>query len=89
MNVDKKVQELLSKEYRMDFWDCYNDEPNTEEWMLEQAIENSLIVVGEVLKQWEYIDTYLGNGNGELNPNLKYWQEVNNKLLKMKKDVDK
>ncbi len=49
MNVDKKVQELLSKEYRMDYWDCYNDEPNTDEWMLEQAVENSLIVVEEIL----------------------------------------
>ena len=85
MNVDKKVQELLSKEYRMDFWDCYNDEPNTEEWMLEQAIDNSLIVVEEMLAflikdlKWDK------KNNG----NVHFWQEVKNKLLKMKKDVDK
>lgn len=85
MNVDKKVQELLSKEYRMDFWDCYNDEPNTEEWMLEQAIDNSLIVVEEIL-------TFLIKDlkwDKKTNGNIHFWQEVKKKLLKMKKDVDK
>ena len=38
--------------------------------------EMSLIVVNEVTEQWEYVDTYLADLNGELNPNLKYWHDV-------------
>jgi hypothetical protein len=85
MNVDKKVQELLSKGYKMDYWDCYNDEPNTDEWMFEQQIENSLIVVEEVLNflindlKWDV----------ETNGNIHFWQEVKDRLIKMKEDVDK
>jgi hypothetical protein len=36
--------------------------------------------VEQIIEQWEYIDTYLANGNGELNPNLKYWHEVKKEL---------
>ena len=82
MNVDKKVQELLNKEYRMDFWDCYNDEPNTEEWMFEQQVDNSLIVVDEMLN-------FLINDLkwcAETNGNVVFWTEVKDKLLKMKDD---
>jgi hypothetical protein len=34
------------------------------------------IAVNEIIEQWEYIDTYLADGRGELTPNLKYWYEV-------------
>lgn len=40
--------------------------------------EMSLIVANEVTEQWEYIDTYLADLGGQLNPNLKYWYEVIN-----------
>lgn len=39
-----------------------------------------LCVVDEIITQWEYIDTYLADGQGGLNPNLKYWQEVKKEL---------
>jgi len=79
MNVDKKVKELLNKPYKTDYWDCYNDEPNSDDWMLEQAIENSLIVVEEMLNflindlKWD-VDS---------NGNIHFWQEVENKLKTM------
>lgn len=38
--------------------------------------EMSLIVANEVTEQWEYVDTYLADLNGQLNPNLKYWYDV-------------
>ena len=38
--------------------------------------EMALIVASEVIEQCEYIDTYLADRQGELNPNLKYWYEV-------------
>jgi hypothetical protein len=41
-----------------------------------RACELALIAVDEVIEQWDYLDTYLGDGNGELNPNLKYWYDV-------------
>ncbi|HSE99930.1 MAG TPA: hypothetical protein VLA48_03455 [Nitrososphaeraceae archaeon] len=78
MNVDKKVKELLSKDYRMDYWDCRNDEPNSEEWMLEQAIENSLIVVEEILIVLESNDI-----EGYSQDLIYFWQEVENKLKTM------
>ena len=42
----------------------------------------ALIAVFEIIDQWEYIDTYLANLNGEFNPNLHYWQEVEQELIK-------
>lgn len=36
--------------------------------------------VDEIIFQWEYIDTYLADGNGKLNPNLKYWYEVKKEI---------
>ena len=42
----------------------------------------ALICVKHIIEQWE---TYLGDGRGELNPNLRFWKEVKiemvNKIL--------
>lgn len=43
---------------------------------LKEAKEFALIAISEIIEQWDYIDTYLGDGRGELNPNLRYWYEV-------------
>ena len=54
----------------------------------ENVRQCALIVVKEVIEQWDYIDTYLADMNGELNPNLKYWydvrEEINNWKIKNK-----
>lgn len=81
MTVKQKVKELLSKPYKMDYWDCRNDEPNSEEWMLKQKIENSLIVVEEIIKSSPSLPI-LGEG-GYLYEATKFWQEVENKLKTM------
>ena len=47
---------------------------------IKAAIRCALIAVKEIIIQWDYIDTYLGNGNGELNPNLEYWYKVEEEL---------
>ena len=44
----------------------------------------ALTCVNEVIKQWEYIDVYLADMGGELNPNLKYWYEVKKEIKKVK-----
>ena len=36
----------------------------------------SLILIDEVIGQWEYIDTYLSDFRGVFNPNLKFWYSV-------------
>ena len=51
--------------------------------ILSQAKKVAHITVDEVIAQWENIDTYLADGGGELNPNLRYWQEVKQELDKL------
>jgi hypothetical protein len=47
------------------------------------AKQCALIAVDEIIIQWEYIDTYLSDLNGELNPNLKYWYDVKQEIEKL------
>ena len=49
----------------------------------KQAIDCALICVDEIVEQWEYVDTYIADLNGKLNPNLKYWIEVKQELNKL------
>ena len=48
----------------------------------DTAKQCALIAVDEIIGQWEVIDVYLADGNGQLNQNLKYWYTV-------KKEIDK
>jgi len=43
----------------------------------------AIVAVDEIIEQWEYIDTYISDLGGKLNPNLKYWQEVKSELEKL------
>jgi len=40
----------------------------------------ALIAVDEIIGQWEIIDVYLADGNGQLNQNLKYWYTVKQEI---------
>ena len=68
------------------FWNFKNI---PDKWKNEKVFQNyyakqcALLAVDEIIEQWIYIDTYLGNGNGELNPNLKYWKEVKQEIQKL------
>jgi len=42
-----------------------------------------LVTVKEVVAQWEVVDAYIANGQGKLNPNLRYWYEVEQELNKL------
>ncbi|HFK5582123.1 hypothetical protein CMU15_00435 [Elizabethkingia anophelis] len=61
-----------------------NDIIQDNEVAAELARVNAMILADEIISQWEYIDTYLADLNGELNPNLKYWYSVKEELEKMK-----
>lgn len=71
MTPKEKALELYEK-FTFPCWEC--DE-------FAKAKESSLIAVDEIIGQWEIIDVYLADGNGELNQNLKYWYTV-------KKEID-
>jgi len=68
MEPQEKAKQILNK-----FWnkfDLFN----------EEAKVCALVSVDEIIIQWEYIDTYLSDLGGELNPNLKYWYKVKKEL---------
>jgi len=72
MTPKEKAEELLEKMHKCLFSDGLYD-----------AKQCSMVAVEEVVDQWDYIDTYLGDGRGELNPNLRWWQEVKKELEKL------
>jgi hypothetical protein len=65
--------------------------PHTRNWDSEhgwtddeiEAADCAIIAVKEIIQQWEIVDAYLANGQGQLNPNLKYWLEVEIELEKL------
>jgi len=70
MTAKEKAIELADK-YYWTFGDGY---------LGKQHIQCALIAVDEIIKQWEIIDVYLANGNGQLNQNLEYWYTVKKEI---------
>lgn len=75
MSAKEKAKELLDK-YSFVYIPNY-----TSNFEIKQA---AIIAVDEIIEQWDYIDTYLADGRGELNPNLKWWHEVKSEIEKLK-----
>ena len=69
MTPKEKAEELLDKFVRFTPY--------------SYARQCAIIAVNEVVEQWFEIDTYLGDGNGELNSNYKYWLEVKEEIKKL------
>ena len=76
MTVQQKASKLYTAAYTK--W-CY--ELSHEKNYLT-AKDICLYICKEVVEQWEYVDTHLADLGGELNPNLKYWNEVKTILEK-------
>ena len=73
LSPKQKTKKMLEDTYNLIKDEC----PPTE------AMDAHLIViyfVNEIVQQWEYIDTYLGNNGGKFNPNLQYWLDVKNEV---------
>tara|TARA_R110000772_G_scaffold170596_1_gene282550 strand:+ start:41 stop:253 length:213 start_codon:yes stop_codon:yes gene_type:complete len=66
MDIKEKAKELVER------FMAYSD--------YHDSKQCALICVDEIISQWDYIDTYLADLNGELKPNLKYWNEVKEKI---------
>ena len=52
--------------------------------IISQAKAVALIEVGDIIEQWEYIDTFLADLGGKLNPNLGFWYAVKKELEAIK-----
>lgn len=79
---EEKAKELVEK-----FWTVYYAEladDFTLAYIQRISKQCALIAVEEIIKQWEYIDTYLSDMGGNLNPNLKYWIKVKQAIKEMK-----
>lgn len=77
MTPKEKAQEIFNKFY------FAKDKDGFHSMSKYRARECAYIALDEIIEQWDYIDTYLGDGNGELNPNLKYWYEVKKEMQKI------
>ncbi len=75
MTPKEKAENILNK-YRT-FVVMWSGDTQTTNENVKQC---ALITVDEVIEQWDYIDTYLADDNGKLNPNLKYWYDVRKEL---------
>jgi hypothetical protein len=82
MTPKEKANQLRDKYIYTPFI-IYDDYQNTKLKLMIHAKHSALISVNEIIKEWEYIDTYLANGMGKLNPNLKYWEEVKQEIEKL------
>ncbi|MCT4153224.1 hypothetical protein HZP59_18505 [Elizabethkingia anophelis] len=73
MEAKDKAEELVNKMHKAN-------------WKMTSysAVSCAMVCVDEIISQWEYIDTYLADLKGDLNPNLKYWYRVKQELEKMK-----
>lgn len=77
MTPKEKAIDLVNK-----FYSRYNNVRKNKTFSVEQK-RMAIIAVDEIIKQWEYIDVYLADALGELNPNLKYWYEVKQEIEKL------
>lgn len=84
MTPKEKAKELFEKYYEYVWQKHVSTRRYKTEGMSKSAAKwCALVSVNEVIEQWEYIDTYLADGRGELNPNLKYWYEVKEEIKKL------
>lgn len=83
MTPKEKAKELVNKfEPYMPFIDQIDYSINLDK-RTRHAKHCALIVADESIDQWEYIDTYISNLNGELNTNLRYWYEVKEEIIRL------
>lgn len=74
MTIKEKAKQLIDNYYGVT--DC--------NFGYRQQLICAIKCANEVIDQWEYIDTYLGDGMGELNPNLTYWLGVREELINLR-----
>ena len=76
----EKAEEIIKK--YIDEMPCLVEQ--TGKSIMKHAKESTLICVNEIIKQWEYIDTYISDLDGDISKNLKYWEDVKQEIMKKK-----
>ena len=77
MNAKDKAKYLVEKYYNLFSIQLEN------EISIIEAKRCALVAVQEIILQWDYIDTYIADLKGALNPNLKYWLQVKTEIEKI------
>jgi hypothetical protein len=77
MSAQDKAKQLVEKYYNL-----FSIQLENEISMME-AKRCALLAVQEIILQWDYIDTYIADLKGALNPNLKYWLQVKTEIEKI------
>ena len=77
MSPQDKAKQLVEKYYNL-----FSIQLENEISMME-AKRCALLAVQEIILQWDYIDTYIADLKGALNPNLKYWLQVKTEIEKL------
>jgi hypothetical protein len=77
MSAQDKAKQLVEKYYNL-----FSIQLENEISMME-AKRCALLAVQEIILQWDYIDTYIADLKGALNPNLKYWLQVKTEIEKL------
>lgn len=77
----EKAEYLINKYLNTQVYVSYLDADGDRAWVYGKmsntdAINFAIKEVEEIIAQWEYIDTFISNYGGELNPNLRYCQQV-------------
>jgi hypothetical protein len=77
MTPKEKAKELTLKFMKID-----SDSEQFVEFKIKlfYAQRCALIAVNEIIQQWEVVDTYIADFEGQLNQSLKYWQEVKQEI---------
>ena len=86
MNPKEKAKELIDYKFASRKLFAFTNpqmDNKRQNWSFNQRKQMALICTEEIINQWEYIDIYLGNGNGELNPNLEYWYQVKQEIERL------
>ncbi len=77
MSAQDKAKQLVEKYYNL-----FSIQLENEISMME-AKRCALLAVQEIILQQDYIDTYIADLKGALNPNLKYWLQVKTEIEKI------
>lgn len=94
MITKEKVRELLDKNYPIEFWDCYNDSPISTKYRIKDSAKCALFTVEAIIAElldligqsptvYQSLNTPKKLCTDILNPKLKSYLEVKEKLIKI------
>lgn len=81
MTPKEKALDLFNQHYMVLF---ESDSDCGQECLVSILAKSAAIVTAnEIIKQWDYIDTYIADDRGGLNPNLRVWYKIKEEIEKL------